>query len=147
MLHEWDLPDETDTQAAPVASTEPLSKNGPPQRQAKGLPLKIPSAIRPATKRSRSFLDALISPTGAPPEPKQHKTAADPAAHVPDTHPSNVLMAKWRQMAATDAPQNQSDAGTGTGTDEADIEEEVSYSEDEGDEIAPMQVEPAHISA
>ena len=146
MLHLWDLPEEgADNEAAP--SNEPESKNGALQRQVRGLPLKIPSAIRPAVKRSRSFLDALISPTAAPPEPKQHKTGAGPAAHPSDAHPSNVLMAKWRQMATTEPLQNDVNMVTESMAIEAEIEE-VSYSEDEDvDEVGAMEVEPVHILA
>ncbi len=154
MLHAWDLPGDIVPSAMPsAAAPQTDSKNEEPQRQtAAGLPLKM-SAMRPANnninnKRSRSFLAALLSPTMAPPESKvQKKTEGEPVVQE-QAHPSQALMAKWRNMVTgdkenTNGPQNDAiemiDAAVGAG-------EEVSYSEDE-DEAVPMQADAATVVA
>lgn len=149
MLHTWDLPGD----AEPTAAPQTESKNGENQRQpAAGLPLKM-SAMRPTNnnnKRSHSFLAALLSPTMAPPESKVQKkinanTEGEPVVQE-ESHPSQALMAKWRDMVTgkktnNSGPQNDIiemiDAAVG-------CSEEVSYSEDE-DEAVPMQAEAMNV--
>jgi hypothetical protein len=152
MLHVYDLPGD----AEPTAAPQTESKNGENQRQpAAGLPLKM-SAMRPANnnnnnKRSRSFLAALLSPTMAAPESKVQKKInankeGEPVVQE-EPHPSQALMAKWRDMVTgktnNNGPQNDSiemiDAVV-------NCSEEVSYSEDE-DEAVPMQAEATTVVA
>jgi hypothetical protein len=159
MLHAWDLPGD-DAEIAAAAAPQIDSKNEENQRQAAGLPLKM-SAMRPANnnnKRSRSFLAALLSPTMAPPESKVQKkinnnnnnSEGEPVAQE-KTHPSQALMAKWKNMVTgnnknNSGPQNDNIEMTGI---EAAIGcgEEVSYSEDEEDEAVPMQAEAMTVIA
>lgn len=124
MLHEWDLPGLESS--SPQTGADTAAKNGRTQRQESGLPLKM-TGVRPSTKRSRlavvagSFLAALLSPTGAPPEAKVPKIGAEK-----EIHPGNGLMSKWREMALARK-------GTENDCPHHDIAamEEVSYSDDE----------------
>ncbi len=149
MLHAWDLPGDAEPTATAAAAPQTESKNGEIQRQAAaGLPLKM-SAMRPANnnnKRSRSFLAALLSPTMAPPESKVQKKIAnnnneeEPVAQEA-THPSQALMAKWRDMVTGQKENNNSSNDLQNDTIEmtdaiAACGEEVSYSEDEAEPMA-----------
>ena len=159
MLHAWDLPGDAETATAETTSAYPQAepKNGQSQRQAPGLPLKMPSAIRPANKRSRSFLAALLSPTMAPKESKvqrkvnnnnSNKPEGEPVAQEESpSHPSQALMNKWRTMATVNNKENELQNDTTEMIDDIAVGgEEVSYSEDE-DEALPMQTEPMTIVA
>ena len=166
MLHAYDLPDDVNLNIEHEA-TQP--KNEAAQRQGAGLPLKIPSAIRPAfnnqnknnnnnqnnNKRPRSFLAALLSPTMAPPATKQHKTTtAEDAEGQEAPHPGNALMAKWRAMTTTPTTTTTTTMTTTPAAAEKEFhrdnaenaatafDEEVSYSDDDdADEAVPMQAE------
>jgi len=151
MLHSWDLPGD----AEPAAAPQTESKNGENQRQpATGLPLKM-SAMRPANnnnKRSRSFLAALLSPTMAPKDSKAQKKInnankeGEPVAQE-EPHPSQALMAKWRDMVTGKTNNNEPRNDTIEMIDAVvTCNEEVSYSEDE-DEAVPMQAEAMTVVA
>lgn len=104
LLHEWDLPD-ANAPSPSDPTNEP--KNEERARQTGALPLKIPSAMRPTTKRHRPpAAQSFLSPTAHPPESKVQKRTWAEAVAPKSVDPSAALMAKWRDMATRDAEAN-----------------------------------------
>jgi hypothetical protein len=115
-LHQWDLPEDStevvhvkqeeqeeneDQDVVDFDSPTTAAKNAKGHRRKGGLPLKMPSAIRPAAgKRGRntqpSFLQALLSPTTAAPAGKVAKT------QVPDDDVKIPQHGKHHQERAND---------------------------------------------
>lgn len=98
------------------------------QRQGTGLPLTMTGLRPPAAERTKransaTFMEALLSPTNVPP----HKMLRKKGNELP----SNVLMAKWRELEKENIPVNTTDISA----DMVGYLEEVSYSDHEMETI------------
>lgn len=154
-LHAWDIPTEQHE------TDESKNQQGALQtQQQRGLPLKIPSAMRPTTKRSRTQHQGqqqqeagmLTSPTSRPPPAKHAKTWADtvkarmtmPALCSSNGKDSSSLgqgvlgkhaaglMMKWKEMKK-EQPRGGI-AREEKGLFAVGVAEEVCYSEDDDDD-------------
>lgn len=146
-LHSWDLPGEDANVdlASPQALEEEDSKNEFGTRQSGALPLKIPSAMRPMTKRGRTTNAmsvptelVLTSPTMAPPEAKHpRKTWADTVQMKGTIAGDNALMTKWKEMAvvanSSDADHDQRKEAMWEGAPE------LCYSDDEVQQVSAAE--------